>query len=352
MSEKTFNAITTEVHGQHLSVRMNGHCLFNLHRPLDQRYQLTLEQDADQYTIWMRQHCNGFSRLYTTRDAGLASNIMDTTADALQRMATVKTRENPGSRYRWLIPGAMFIFLAGAWTSWLINVPHPVKPAAPVPIVQQPALAAEPVAAPLQTRPAAAPLPSESASAATTKTMAQPALRGPLSPEEAAEARSLLATRLKNGAARQEFTIQLSSGHPRTLYVFSDPECPNCHIFEPTVQTLAEQYNVEIFPVTLIGKSRTAEQIVPLLCAPAEKRADMWRRLFDTGAGMLNPGAKSVSKPASCEAGQNALARNDMAFDMYRFPGTPTVISDDGRMIPLQAMSSDTALQAFLNGAQ
>jgi protein-disulfide isomerase len=144
----------------------------------------------------------------------------------------------------------------------------------------------------------------------------------------------------------------LSSGHPRTLYIFSDPECPNCRIFEPTVQALSAQYNVEIFPVTLIGKARTAEQVVPLLCAPADKRADMWRSIFDIGAGMLNPTAKSEPQPASCEAGQNALARNDMAFELYHLPGTPTVISDDGRMIPLQAMTSDAALQAFLNSAQ
>lgn len=168
------------------------------------------------------------------------------------------------------------------------------------------------------------------------------------------EARALLAERLKNGAAKQEFTIRLSSGHERSLYIFLDPECPNCRIFEPTVQALAEDYNVEIFPVTLIGKTRTADEVVPLLCAAPEKRAEMWKSLYDTGAGMLNltDKAKADVASAACDAGKLALARNDLAFELYRMPGTPTVISDDGRMIPLQAMASDAALKSFLNTRQ
>lgn len=62
---------------------------------------------------------------------------------------------------------------------------------------------------------------------------------------------------------------------------------------------------------------------------------------------MLNP-TQNVA-PVSCDAGFDALARNDMALDMFQLPGTPTVISDDGRMIPLQAMTSDEAIKAFLD---
>ncbi|WP_337274584.1 hypothetical protein [Serratia sp. MMO-28] len=323
---------------------MNGRRLFNLYHPLADRYQLTLEQDASQYTIWMRQSCNGFARLFTTSDAELASSIMNTTADALQCMAMamagscVKPQKKWGMQ--WLLPGAMFIFLAGTWISWFHYSPLPALPVE---------MAVEPVVNPPQ------PLPTLSSPPVTNALpvaeVNPPTQRVPLSPKDAAEARHLLATRLKNGAAKKEFTISLSSGHPRTLYVFADPECPNCSIFEPTVQALSELYNVEIFPVTLIGKARTAEKVVPLLCTTAEKRADRWRRLFDVGAGLLNPTATSEPPSASCEAGQNALARNDMAFELYRLPGTPTVISDDGRMIPLQAMASDVALQAFLNSA-
>lgn len=354
MSEQTVNETSIEIHGQHLQVRLNGRSLFNLHRPLDDRYQLTLEQDSGQYTIWMRQSCNGFARLFTTDDPELANNIMNTTADALQRMAMNETRVKPLYKRggHWLIPGVMFLFLVGVWASLLINAPHPTQPPVPVPAFQSPVKTTESAANTLLPPLVVMPAPTESVSTSSAAAVNTPAQRVSLSTEEAAEARHMLATRLKNGAAKQEFTIQLSSGHPRTLYIFSDPECPNCRIFEPTVQALSAQYNVEVFPVTLIGKARTAEQVVPLLCAPADKRADMWRSIFDIGTGMLNPTAKSEPQPASCEAGQSALARNDMAFELYHLPGTPTVISDDGRMIPLQAMTSDAALQAFLNSAQ
>jgi TrbB protein len=40
MSEQTVNETSTEIHGQHLQVRLNGRSLFNLHRPLDDRYHL------------------------------------------------------------------------------------------------------------------------------------------------------------------------------------------------------------------------------------------------------------------------------------------------------------------------
>ncbi|OKU16247.1 thioredoxin-like domain protein, partial [Escherichia coli] len=47
---------------------------------------------------------------------------------------------------------------------------------------------------------------------------------------EAAAARHNLATVLKRNADRGMFTINLSSGHERTLYAFLDPACPNCRL--------------------------------------------------------------------------------------------------------------------------
>ncbi|HGH4623547.1 TPA: hypothetical protein ACJIWO_004692 [Enterobacter cloacae] len=354
MSEQIVNQATTEIHGQHLQIRLNGHSLFNLYRPLNDRYQLTLELDNGLHTIWLRHAYNGVAKLFSSEDQKLAESIMDATANALQSMAinAPDAKEQRKSGFRWLIPVAMAAFLVGSWTTWVWHSSSSVQPPVPVMASQPPALPHEspPVGspAPVLVKPA----PAVSVVSTVPAVSTPPAEPGSLSAEEAAEARNLLATRLKNGAAKQEFTIQLSSGHPRTLYIFSDPECPNCKIFEPTVQAFSSQYNIEIFPVTLIGKARTAEQVVPMLCAPADKRADMWRGLFDIGAGMLNPSAKADTPASSCEAGQNALARNDMAFELYKLPGTPTVITDDGRLVPLQAMTSDAALQAFMNNAQ
>ncbi|TQI77304.1 thioredoxin-like protein [Serratia fonticola] len=344
MSEQTIFNISTEIYDQHLQVRLNDSSLFCLNMPTAERYQLTLEQDAGQYVIWMRQSNNGFARLFSTEDQELASLIMNTTADVLTRMAmtTNPVRKAPSvltSKWKWFAPGVLCLVLAAAWLapqlSGSVKMPVPAAQTASVPVISQ----AQPAAAAVTPE-----VPVQQAPQVQNSNYA-------LSQEAAAEARALLAERLKNGAAKQEFTIRLSSGHERSLYIFLDPECPNCRIFEPTVQALAEDYNVEIFPVTLIGKTRTADEVVPLLCSSPEKRAQMWKVLNDTGAGMLNltDKAKTDVAPAACDAGKLALARNDLAFELYRMPGTPTVISDDGRMIPLQAMASDAALKSFLN---
>lgn len=341
---------SVEIYGQHLRIQFDGNTLFSLYRPLADRYLLTLEQDNGQYTLWMHPSNRSGIRLFSTCDAELAGSIMNITNDALQRMVIDEIQKPP--RYSrnsvWLTAAcAISGLLAGAWISWLITISNistqfiPVMtrgtPVESLPLKQLPdeALPISP-ATPVHT---------------TTANITSP-IPPILSPEEVSEARKLLATRLQNGAARKEFTVTLSSGHPRTLFAFVDPECVNCLIFEPTLQALSEQYNVQIFPVTLTGKARTAERVAPVLCSPAEKRAAMWRDLFDTGAGMLDPAEETSISPATCEAGQNALARNDMAFDLYKLPGTPTVISDDGRLIPLQAMTSNAMLQAFLNNTE
>lgn len=351
MSEQTIFNISTEIHGQHLLVRLNDRSIFCLNKLAAERYQLTLEQDAGIYVIWMRQGYSAYARLYTTEDAELASLVMSTTADALSRLAmnfstTQTVPAGKASKWKWFAPGALCIALAAVCLapqfSGPVKAPIPVTQAASVPVASQDQPAPPAIGTVAPTLPA---LQTQ-----TAQTQGTPSL----SAEAAAEARALLAERLKNGAAKQEFTIRLSSGHERSLYIFLDPECPNCRIFEPTVQALAEDYNVEIFPVTLIGKTRTADEVVPLLCAAPEKRPQMWKALNDTDAGMLNLSdkAKADVAPASCDAGKLALARNDLAFELYRMPGTPTVISDDGRMIPLQAMASDAALKSFLNTRQ
>ncbi len=46
------------------------------------------------------------------------------------------------------------------------------------------------------------------------------------------EVRATLPQKLHNAAERKLFTVDYSSGHARTLYVFSDPGCPNCQRLE------------------------------------------------------------------------------------------------------------------------
>ena len=83
---------------------------------------------------------------------------------------------------------------------------------------------------------------------------------------EAATARHNLATVLKRNADRGMFTINLSSGHERTLYAFLDPACPNCRLLEPALKRLASDFNVVIYPVSVIGGEESTDRVAPLLC--------------------------------------------------------------------------------------
>lgn len=119
MSQHIFKEISTEIYKQHLQVRLNGRCLFSLNRPMVDRYLLTLEKDAGQYIVWMRQFNLGTTHLFTSDNRELASNIMDAVSDALNCMAKTDNHSqvasgNKANRFRWfitagiVIPGVLF----------------------------------------------------------------------------------------------------------------------------------------------------------------------------------------------------------------------------------------------------
>ncbi|GHL28903.1 hypothetical protein ECZU25_57160 [Escherichia coli] len=85
---------------------------------------------------------------------------------------------------------------------------------------------------------------------------------------QAAEARRNLATVLKRNADRGMFTINLSTGHERTLYAFLDPACINCRLLEPALKQLAREFSVVIYPVSVIGGEASTNRTAPLLCEP------------------------------------------------------------------------------------
>ncbi|EJF1949831.1 thioredoxin fold domain-containing protein [Salmonella enterica] len=169
----------------------------------------------------------------------------------------------------------------------------------------------------------------------------------PSGPEDS---RAIRAASLKKATDSGRYTINLSGGRARTIYVFSDPFCPGCRQIEPTLEALTRDYNVVIFPVTLVGKQKTTEAVAPVLCAAPQKRAQLWQSLFKAdGVKSLSPTESDTPTPTSCTDGEHAIAINDRAFDYYQLPGTPQLIADDGRDIPFSALTSDDALARFMN---
>lgn len=180
-----------------------------------------------------------------------------------------------------------------------------------------------------------------------------PPAAAPLAPASKESSNNSLAIRaasLKKAADSGRYTIALSSGRARTIYVFSDPLCPHCQEIEPTLEALTRDYNVVIFPVTLVGKQDTVAAVSPILCVAPDKRTSLWQSLFRADGNVsLSPTASKETAPDSCTDGQHAISINDRAFDYYQLPGTPQLIADDGRDIPFSALTSDDALANFMN---
>ena len=158
---------------------------------------------------------------------------------------------------------------------------------------------------------------------------------------------------LKRNAARGMFTITLSEGHPRTLYAFLDPTCSVCRQMEPAIEKLAQQYNVIIFPVSVVNDGGDAvKRIIPLLCQkdPA-KRAAGWQNTFRADAGMHMPGSPDTNEPvdAACAtAAEAAVGVNNLGFRQFGFSGTPWVLTDTGFHLPTGMLSQPDKIGLFL----
>lgn len=168
-------------------------------------------------------------------------------------------------------------------------------------------------------------------------------------------ARTELSANLRMAAERKLFSVEYSTGHARTLYVFADPECPNCQRLEPALEAAAKDFNVIVFPVAVIGRERSIASITPVLCLPPEQRKAAWSELFDVGHGVMDLGKPKESaavEPGDCDIAGKALGVNEVAYQTYRIPGTPWAIADDGRHVSQAVLQNPTSLQAFMNAAE
>ncbi|CAI2155846.1 DsbC family protein [Serratia entomophila] len=167
-----------------------------------------------------------------------------------------------------------------------------------------------------------------------------------------ASVRATLPQKLKSAADHQLFTVNYSSGHDRTLYVFADPNCPNCRHLEPVLVAAAHLANVVVFPVAVIGREKSIAAITPVLCLPPEQRPAAWQALFTVGTDGLQLGKQPpVDKKAdnACDVAEKALGVNEVAYQAYRIPGTPWVIADDGRYVPQAVLRDPAQLSQFLS---
>ncbi|HAL3625179.1 TPA: DsbC family protein [Escherichia coli] len=174
----------------------------------------------------------------------------------------------------------------------------------------------------------------------------------PYTSTQPASGEQRLAENLKRADERNIFTVPLSEGHERTLYVFSDPSCPHCRDIEPVLERLSGSFNIRIFPVSVIGGEKSASMAQKVLCeSDATARRNAWKTLFSPGEEMLFPVKKESgdTKAASdCELASRAVSVNDKAFRAYQFAGTPWVLSDRGQAVPQELLNNATEVALWL----
>ncbi|MEI2606823.1 thioredoxin fold domain-containing protein [Erwinia aphidicola] len=247
-----------------------------------------------------------------------------------------------------LFAGAFLIIVCIVASYITSPSPHGVQP--PDGIYRPEPAPARPSPVPSMVTPKAAPREAGERPAPTLPQVATPADGWDL-PRAVREA---LPAKLHSAASRGLFTVPLSGGHARTVYVFADPACPNCQRMERHIETAAGTVNVVIFPVTIEGREESLKALTPVMALPEAQRAAAWKRLFAADAGIGVPGgteAPAVTDETQAETARGAIGVNEVAFRAYRLPGTPWTISDDGRYVPQSVLSSPGALEAFLNGA-
>lgn len=141
------------------------------------------------------------------------------------------------------------------------------------------------------------------------------------------------------------FTIPLNPAKVGpVLYVFADPNCPHCREIEPTLASLSSEYDVELFPVAVIGnadsKAKGESDGATAICA--EDRVTMWRA--KVGKTEIPPGVLNA-----CPAGIVALKTNNEIYQVAGFVGTPSLVNAKGQQYPANLPFTREAIKSWLD---
>lgn len=157
-----------------------------------------------------------------------------------------------------------------------------------------------------------------------------------------------LSALLKKGATTKDYSVRIGESDQTkpVFYVFSDPLCPHCRNIEPILEKLADDYIIDIFPVSKIGRERSKSRerskaiVETVLCSKPADRAGLWQEAVSGNSVVNNP----------CTNGNIALNNNNATYSQFSFIGTPTVIRGDGAVFPLTKKLNEDNLKSWLKG--
>ncbi|NIF40188.1 thioredoxin fold domain-containing protein [Burkholderia sp. Tr-862] len=120
----------------------------------------------------------------------------------------------------------------------------------------------------------------------------------------------------------------------KTLYVYSDPNCPACKQFEAHINDLAKDFSVYVLPVAYQGDDH-GKAAANALCAKDQQEA--WGGAV---GGVMFPAG------SDCLAGYTGVKANMQQFERLGFNSTPRVVSGTGFIFPEGAPAKMIRLQA------
>jgi protein-disulfide isomerase len=120
----------------------------------------------------------------------------------------------------------------------------------------------------------------------------------------------------------------------KTLYVYSDPNCPACKQFESHITDLAKDFSVYVLPVAYQGDDH-GKAAADALCAKDRQ-----------GAWVSALGGASFPDGSDCLSGYTGVKANMQQFERLGFNSTPRVLSGTGFIFPEGAPAKMIRLQA------
>lgn len=137
----------------------------------------------------------------------------------------------------------------------------------------------------------------------------------------------------------QDAIVRVNGKGRRTLYVFSDPDCPFCQRLEPELDKLDDvTIYIFLYPIESLH-SDAARKAQSIWCQADEKgRADLWHRVVTHVETIVT---------TECD---NPIKRNVALGESLGVQGTPTIVGPDGRTLP--GMASAVAIEEWLGQAR
>jgi len=129
-----------------------------------------------------------------------------------------------------------------------------------------------------------------------------------------------------------------SAAPERTLYVFSDPNCPSCKEFHSELKKLGSDFAIYVFPLAF--KQGSEQLSTQALCA--KDQWAMWNEIAALPVGAAPAGV------GSCDLAGRALKNNMAAFTALGFSKTPTILGGNGTVVPGGTTASD--IKAMFGG--